>query len=163
RRLMWFSYNNEKNWHSIDCDRAEEITELNAKGIKPFSLMQDKASEAVEDLSRYNRDLEMLDKKYRGQVKKKKKRKPKKQKNNEAKPEVPDYKKTEKTNKREKSKKNRTGRKNADNRNKAPQDQAAKPVSPIAGAPESKDKEIKSNKKRDFNRNRGKGGQNKGN
>ena len=168
RKLMWFSYNNDNNWHSIDCDRAKEIIELNAKGIKPFSLLQDKAFEGVEDLSKSNRDLELLDKKFSGQLKKKKKRKPKKPVNNPAgavqvKPEEIKSSKSEQSPNRERSRKNRIGRKNTDNRNKTPQDQAATPANPSLGSPDNTSKEPRSNKKRNFNRNRGKGGQNKGN
>src|SRR5690606_1898020 len=75
RKLMWFSYNNDNNWHSIDCERVSAIIELNNRGINPFNLKQDKAFEGEEDLSKSNRDLELLDKKFAGQVKKKKKKK----------------------------------------------------------------------------------------
>jgi cell fate regulator YaaT (PSP1 superfamily) len=76
RKLMWFSYNDENNWHSVDCARVAEIIEMNAKGETPSSLKQDKAVDLEEVYSNSNRDLELLDKKF-SQTKKKKKRKPK--------------------------------------------------------------------------------------
>src|SRR5690554_2929505 len=74
RKLMWFSYNNDNNWHSIDCDRVREILTLNAKGEKPFSLMNDKPFEGETESSKSNKDLELLDKKFSGPSKRKKKR-----------------------------------------------------------------------------------------
>lgn len=32
RKLMWFSYNNDNDWHSITCDRVREIQTLNEQG-----------------------------------------------------------------------------------------------------------------------------------
>ncbi|WP_162418872.1 PSP1 domain-containing protein [Cyclobacterium roseum] len=81
RRLMWFSYNDDNNWHSIDCDRVQLILEQNEKGITPFSLKQDKAFEGEYDQNKTNEDLELLDKKF-SQGKRKKKRKPKNRKPN---------------------------------------------------------------------------------
>lgn len=76
RKLMWFSYNDDNNWHAVECSRVAEILELNAKGEVPSSLKEDKALALEEDFSNSNRDLEILDKKF-SQAKKKKKRKPK--------------------------------------------------------------------------------------
>lgn len=76
RKLMWFSYNDDNNWHAVDCTRVREILEMNAKGETPSSLKQDKAVDTEEVFSNSNRDLELLDKKF-SQPKKKKKRKPK--------------------------------------------------------------------------------------
>lgn len=171
RKLMWFSYNNDNNWHSIDCDRVREILEQNSKGIKPFNLKQDKAFDGEEDLSKSNRDLELLDKKFSTQVKKKKKKKAKPAQNGAT--AAPNTKAEEKPTsiaeqggQREKSRKSRPNKKAADNRKRLPKDQA-KDTAPKANdhiiAPEAKAKEGKSNKRRNFSRNRGKGGQNKGN
>jgi cell fate regulator YaaT (PSP1 superfamily) len=81
RRLMWFSYNDDNNWHSIDCDRVKLIIEQNVKGIVPFSLHQDKAFEGDFDSNKTNQDLELLDKKF-SNSRSKKKRKPKSRKPN---------------------------------------------------------------------------------
>nr|WP_245949532.1 regulatory iron-sulfur-containing complex subunit RicT [Echinicola strongylocentroti] len=76
RKLMWFSYNNENNWHSIDCDRVKEIIEMNKDDKKPFSLEFDDVMDLEEDKTNSNIDLEMLDKKFSSKNKKRKKRKP---------------------------------------------------------------------------------------
>lgn len=76
RKLMWFSYNDDNNWHAVDCYRVTEILEMNSRGETPSSLKQDKALDTQDDFSNSNRDLELLDKKF-SQTKKKKKRKPK--------------------------------------------------------------------------------------
>jgi cell fate regulator YaaT (PSP1 superfamily) len=81
RRLMWFSYNDDNNWHSIDCDRVKLIIEQNVKGVVPFSLHQDKAFEGDFDSNKTNQDLELLDKKF-SNSRTKKKRKPKSRKPN---------------------------------------------------------------------------------
>ncbi len=165
RKLMWFSYNNDNNWHSIDCDRVKEIIELNQNGEKPFNLKQNKAFEGEEDLSKSNRDLELLDKKFSGQVKKKKKRKPKNSLNNpqdltQVNPEEAGTSKSTNPNKREKTQKNRTGRKNADNKKRMPQSQASPAAAPQIST-EKKPGENRINKKKNHSRNRGKGGENK--
>lgn len=75
RKLMWFSYNNDNDWHSITCDRVREIQELNEQGIKVFNLQVDKSTD-IEDLAAQStRELELLDKKF-SKKKKKKKKKP---------------------------------------------------------------------------------------
>ncbi len=64
RKLMWFSYNNDNDWHSITCERVKEIQALNEKGIKVFTLTYNEASE-IEDLAaKSTRELEILDKKF---------------------------------------------------------------------------------------------------
>lgn len=74
RKLMWFSYNNDNDWHSITCDRVKEIQELNEQGIKVFNLQVDKSTD-VEDLAAQStRELELLDKKFAKKKKKKKKK-----------------------------------------------------------------------------------------
>lgn len=75
RKLMWFSYNNDNDWHSITCDRVREIQTLNEQGTKVFNLQVDKSTE-IEDLAAQStRELELLDKKF-AKKKKKKKKKP---------------------------------------------------------------------------------------
>ncbi|ERM82189.1 hypothetical protein P872_07215 [Rhodonellum psychrophilum GCM71 = DSM 17998] len=76
RKLMWFSYNNDNNWHSISCERVKEIQELNAKGIIPSDLTNNLGNESEERISKSNLELEMLDKKFSTVKKKKKKNKP---------------------------------------------------------------------------------------
>lgn len=72
RKLMWFSYNNDNDWHSITCERVREIQALNEQGIKVFNLQVDKSTD-VEDLAAQStRELELLDKKFAKKKKKKK-------------------------------------------------------------------------------------------
>lgn len=77
RKLMWFSYNDENNWHSITCERVREIQEMNAKGETPFNLQTDLAKELEEQIQQSNMELERLDKKFSTTAKKKKKKKKK--------------------------------------------------------------------------------------
>ncbi len=72
RKLMWFSYNNDNDWHSISCDRVREIQALNEKGTKVFNLQVDTSSDVVDLAAQSTRELELLDKKFT----KKKKKKP---------------------------------------------------------------------------------------
>ena len=72
RKLMWFNYNYENDWHSISCDRVREIQALNEQGTKVFSLQVNQSTE-VEDLAAQStRELELLDKKFAKKKKKKK-------------------------------------------------------------------------------------------
>ncbi len=74
RKLMWFSYNNDNDWHSITCERVTEIQAINEKGKKVFSLQYNEASE-IEDLAaKSTRELELLDKKFASPSKKRKKK-----------------------------------------------------------------------------------------
>ncbi len=73
RKLMWFSYNNENNWHSISCERVKEIQVLNAKDIKPFDLFSNLAKESENRAAKATLELEELDKKFATTKKKKKK------------------------------------------------------------------------------------------
>jgi cell fate regulator YaaT (PSP1 superfamily) len=72
RKLMWFNYNYENDWHSISCDRVREIQALNEQGTKVFNLQVNQSTE-VEDLAAQStRELELLDKKFAKKKKKKK-------------------------------------------------------------------------------------------
>ncbi|SMD43868.1 Cell fate regulator YaaT, PSP1 superfamily (controls sporulation, competence, biofilm development) [Aquiflexum balticum DSM 16537] len=82
RKLMWFSYNNDNNWHSITCERVKEIQELNAKGTKPANLTSDHTRELEDKISKSNLELEILDKKFATTKKSKKKKKPRPDNNN---------------------------------------------------------------------------------
>ena len=75
RKLMWFSYNNDNDWHSITCDRVREIQTLNEQGTKVFNLQVDKSTEIDDLAAQSTRELELLDKKF-AKKKKKKKKKP---------------------------------------------------------------------------------------
>jgi cell fate regulator YaaT (PSP1 superfamily) len=72
RKLMWFSYNNDNDWHSITCDRVREIQALNEQGVKVFTLQVDKSTDVVDLAAQSTRELELLDKKFSKKKKKKK-------------------------------------------------------------------------------------------
>lgn len=76
RKLMWFSYNNENDWHSITCERVREIQTLNEQGVKVFTLQVDKSSDVVDLAAQSTRELELLDRKFTKKKKKKSKNKP---------------------------------------------------------------------------------------
>ncbi|MEQ9403269.1 MAG: regulatory iron-sulfur-containing complex subunit RicT [Cyclobacteriaceae bacterium] len=73
RKIMWFGYDNDNNWYSIDVKRVKEILELNKKGKKPATLTDNKIDMAGEGTSKINSDLEAMDKKYDKKGKKKSK------------------------------------------------------------------------------------------
>ena len=74
RKIMWFGYDDDNNWHAVGVERVKEIQSLNKKGKKPVTL-QENESEVDVDASSINSDLEALDKKFSGKGKKKKKKK----------------------------------------------------------------------------------------
>lgn len=73
RKLMWFSYNNDNDWHTISCERVREIQELNEKGIKVFNLQVDKVTDLEDLAAKSTLELEMLDQKFAKKNTKKKK------------------------------------------------------------------------------------------
>ncbi|WP_421763455.1 PSP1 domain-containing protein [Ekhidna sp.] len=73
RKIMWFGYDDDNNWYSVDVNRVKEIQSLNKKGKKPFSLLENE-TEADKTESSINSDLEAMDRKFSGQVGKKKKK-----------------------------------------------------------------------------------------
>ena len=77
RKILWFSYGNENNWHPVNVVRVKEILDMNLRGEKPVNLAVNVAEEVVESI---NSDLEKLDKKYAGKSKKRKKRKKRRKK-----------------------------------------------------------------------------------
>lgn len=75
RKIMWFGYEDDNNWHSIDVKRVNEIIELNKKGKKPATLADNKVEDTKSTSSSGNSDLEAMDRKYKSKGKKKKKNK----------------------------------------------------------------------------------------
>lgn len=72
RKLMWFSYNNDNDWHSITCERVKEIIELNTKNIKVFNLKVNQITDLEDLAAKSTRELELLDKKFASRKKKSK-------------------------------------------------------------------------------------------
>lgn len=134
RRLMWFSYGNDNNWHSIDCDRVYEIIALNGEGKKPFNLQQDTAFDGGEDdYTKSNKDLELLDKKF-ATTKKKKKKKPRNKPTGAVPGESPAAKATNPTTPAN-PKSNKSGRRKPDHR-RANQQNADQPRTSVKSKPE---------------------------
>ncbi len=75
RKVMWFGYDDDNNWHAVAVNRVLEIQELNKKGKKPASLTENDAAANELDTSSINSDLEAMDRKFSGKTKKKKKKK----------------------------------------------------------------------------------------
>lgn len=71
RKLMWFSYENDNNWHVISCKQAAEIEKMNKRNIKPISLDNLNEIQLSEDKEKINTDLERLDRKFVEKRKKK--------------------------------------------------------------------------------------------
>ncbi|MCS5491811.1 PSP1 domain-containing protein [Algoriphagus limi] len=84
RRLMWFSYNNDNDWHSISCDRVVEILEINSNGGKVFNLQVNESTELEDMAAQSTLELELLDKKFSKKKKKKKKNRNRPPRNQEA-------------------------------------------------------------------------------
>jgi len=72
RRIMWFGYKEDNNWYPLRIDRVNEILAMNRAGKKPASLEIDE-EEVKEPISKLNKDLESLDRKFQSKSKKKKK------------------------------------------------------------------------------------------
>ncbi len=78
RKMMWFAYKDDHNWHAVDAARVGEIQELNKQGKKPATLSVDEETVEVQEAPRLNADLEAMDRKFRGSGPKRKKKKKKK-------------------------------------------------------------------------------------
>lgn len=72
RRIMWFSYNNDINWHSLPIHKVVEIMKMNERGVSPTSLedLNLLDTTAVDKNAPRNSDLDRLDKKYTDKGKK---------------------------------------------------------------------------------------------
>ena len=77
RKIMWFGYKNDNNWHSLDIARVSEILELNKKGKKPASLTLNQEEQTTQENTRLNADLVDMDNKFTNANHKRKKRKKK--------------------------------------------------------------------------------------
>lgn len=74
RKIMWFGYDDDNNWHAVEVERVNEIQQLNKKGKKPYSLAENEVESDPVDTSTINSDLEAMDRKFSGKSKKKKKK-----------------------------------------------------------------------------------------
>lgn len=172
RKLMWFSYNNDNNWHSITCERVSEILELNSKGVIPFDLKTNHGKEQEDLISKSNMELDALDKKFSKNKKTKKKKKPRNQGENQviakdtSAPEVrpaapkPEGKPVRQSPEKPNQNRQNPPRKNVENRPRPVENQEKAASIPKELNPDQIPKKKKNNKRR-FN-NRNKGEQNKG-
>lgn len=80
RKLMWFSIGGDVNWVSLSFERVIHVIELNKKGEKPDTLIEDKIQE--KSLSSANADLIKMDEKYKKKSKNKNKNRNKNQNQN---------------------------------------------------------------------------------
>jgi cell fate regulator YaaT (PSP1 superfamily) len=79
RKTMWFGYEDESTWYPVHVERVTQIIELNNKGKKPDTLLEDKIQGKDEENHKLNSDLEKMDLKYSTKINgKKKRKKPKK-------------------------------------------------------------------------------------
>lgn len=60
KKMMWFGFHNDNNWHKVSVERVKEIIALNKKGVFPHSLEMDEY-QVVEEQP-MNNDLLQLDK-----------------------------------------------------------------------------------------------------
>lgn len=74
RKIMWFGYDDDNNWHAVTANRVKEIQEMNKKGKKPSSLAENEVEVDPIETSSINGDLEAMDRKFSGKGKKKKKK-----------------------------------------------------------------------------------------
>lgn len=81
RKIMWFGYKDDHNWHAINTQRVNEILALNKKGKKPVSLTENEDHTEEIQTSNLNADLIAMDRKFTGPKKKKKKKKKRKNRN----------------------------------------------------------------------------------
>jgi cell fate regulator YaaT (PSP1 superfamily) len=169
RKLMWFSYNNDNNWHSITCERVKEIQELNEKGITPFDLMNNKEQEFDNEAIKSTLELERLDKKFSTKKKKKKRKKPRTDadqsansgSNRQNQPKTDSSPNRDSTKEgQENRRNNKPGRRNQPNRGKATPKTQAKQDNPNSGNTNENQSRPKNRGRRKFPP-RNKGDQNK--
>jgi len=87
RKMMWFGYKDDHNWHALPAARVKEILELNKNGKKPATLFEDDLFEETQENSKINADLEAMDQKYNRAKKKKKNKNRNKKRHQNNKPE----------------------------------------------------------------------------
>jgi cell fate regulator YaaT (PSP1 superfamily) len=90
RKIMWFGYENDSNWHPLSIERVKEIMELNARGIIPETLAQVETGQIsaeakkAKEIANEKGAIQALDKKLKNRENSKKKPN-KNQKNDKAK------------------------------------------------------------------------------
>lgn len=79
RRLMWFGFKGESDWHRLPVERVREIQEMNKRGEKPETLVIATVAADVPEpeVAIVEGSLERLDDKFKPTKKKKRKKKDK--------------------------------------------------------------------------------------
>jgi len=75
KKIMWFGYKNENTWIPVDASRVSEVMELNKKGQKPSTLLEDEQADTEDTTMALNSDLEELDRKFKKKTNRKKRKK----------------------------------------------------------------------------------------
>lgn len=78
RKILWFGYQDDQNWHAVEAARVREIIDMNKAGKKPANLFENDLQEDTQESRALNADLEAMDRKFNkggGKRKKKKKKK----------------------------------------------------------------------------------------
>ncbi|MFC2123998.1 stage 0 sporulation family protein [Bacteroidota bacterium] len=75
KKVLWFGYEGENSWIPVPAGRVLEILELNKKGKRPETLLEDIVNKEEETAVALNSDLEQLDRKFRNKGKRNKKQK----------------------------------------------------------------------------------------
>jgi len=75
KKIMWFGYKNENTWIPVDASRVSEVLELNKKGQKPATLLEDEEADTEDTTMALNSDLEELDRKFKKKTTRKKRKK----------------------------------------------------------------------------------------
>lgn len=70
RKIMWFGFDHEDDWHSVSIQRVKEIQELNRRGEKPANLQENKSP-----LVNNHREIDVTERKSRRKGKKKRSKK----------------------------------------------------------------------------------------
>jgi cell fate regulator YaaT (PSP1 superfamily) len=78
KKIMWFGFKGDNNWHPVPVARVREIQEMNSKGQQPESLVEVVKEPTTKELlaAQLEGNLERLDEKFKPKNKKKKKKKP---------------------------------------------------------------------------------------
>lgn len=77
RKTMWFGFATDDQWHPVPAARVQEILALNARGIVPATLLDNKLPDIEDQFKSLNQDLETLDKRFEKKSKTRKKKKKK--------------------------------------------------------------------------------------
>src|SRR5690606_1177161 len=78
KKVMWFGFRGDNNWHPVPVARVKEIQKMNTEGRQPEMLVEIVKEPTHKELlaAQLEGSLERLDDKFKSRSKKKKKKKP---------------------------------------------------------------------------------------